>query len=975
MNFELMVLHRVVACLFGFLSLVFTIHAALCLLRRASDKHNISKWSYCVGAIKNILKCNCCTNVFKSVPNPETLAIISMCLFTLCMIECAIHAFHSEIFPEDHELQEDDPIQHIKINYFAYTTFNIARIFMYSLFLSVLHYCFDDTEHHVSIRVKVFIALLFIILPTFVTVLDTLESWKIPKTLDFNTLHLLKRYTEHGANIGIMILVVVMFTRPLYRIAGKQLEHLHDDNNNKALNSLTKCILLVMIVVIFGVFVIIMISLTEYQQNNGFIYGLSSDKWYPLLWIVYYTDCFINVTCIYFYGFEFTSKTYDKICCLHCYCRKCIICCGKRINIICGNSELQLSTIKSTSSNMISIEIHHQPSMDNEKDISVIETDNTDASKTSTNSDCDRLPQDKTDRNVNLAETDKQESQKKDETFTTNDTTTNIVTLTIADALPSQNEGSNYLRSQKRDTSNVIPIQNNNQVTQPYASKHNSDKLTSVAEHSQNMVVGKHSEHCDISCCDMLYRLKETMNEYINGKVLYLKIDIELVINDYLHLLSQHNEDEKFEMIVNMFGHCDIVKCDMFKRNYRDRTLSVMNDAYNTNAIDICHQQILDKIHVFFYHSYDIGNRLPLKDQLKIYESKDDFDVDIAEHVKNPKLIELNNILSNKRKLYQRVSVLNNNRLAYKYNQLSEENNYNDNMYCFGCEFEYDGTGEETKEQESKKLIIVRKYNCLKEELIQNDIFTVTINQFNAEFKKAQYHFNADATKQKYPHIQIEYLLSLMVYCNYTELQCEFSTTYRICGGLKHNNFYHMGKYLKICVHTFGTKIIDGNIKRFYHGIGVKLLFPSIIGDKGIGVKIYGPLSTSSSQFVAANFTNNNNGLVIEFCSNQSQAKYFSASWLSDYANEQEHLFIQNDYPLQICNIQDIENEKDFDIIIKCLNIIDQIVSNQYLEESFEIALKIKKIINKKNNYKHTAHVLFKYEKKNYKKKKKKKKK
>eukprot|EP01084_Bolivina_argentea_P287148 492679_1 len=95
-------------------------------------------------------------------------------------------------------------------------------------------------------------------------------------------------------------------------------------------------------------------------------------------------------------------------------------------------------------------------------------------------------------------------------------------------------------------------------------------------------------------------------------------------------------------------------------------------------------------------------------------------------------------------------------------------------------------------------------------------------------------------------------------------------------------------------IKEFGTPIHKGIVQSFYHGVAEKLLLPSYIGVDGI--LIYCPLSTSSSFQVAQNFTNHNKGLVIEFGTRfvHYSAKYFSMSWLSDYASESEYLFIQN---------------------------------------------------------------------------------
>eukprot|EP01084_Bolivina_argentea_P155811 271517_1 len=142
----------------------------------------------------------------------------------------------------------------------------------------------------------------------------------------------------------------------------------------------------------------------------------------------------------------------------------------------------------------------------------------------------------------------------------------------------------------------------------------------------------------------------------------------------------------------------------------------------------------------------------------------------------------------------------------------------------------------------------------------------------------------------------------------------------------RHSNFYWLAKYLKEAATQHGTNISEGKIVAFYHGINKELIFPKLLTSNG--VKIFGPLSTSSSYQVAANFALNN-GLIIEFSDGSSgnkafPVKYFSCSWLSDYANEMEYLFLQLKYGgLKFVNITHIMYSMDFHCILESLKIID----------------------------------------------------
>eukprot|EP01083_Nonionella_stella_P227790 807863_1 len=79
---------------------------------------------------------------------------------------------------------------------------------------------------------------------------------------------------------------------------------------------------------------------------------------------------------------------------------------------------------------------------------------------------------------------------------------------------------------------------------------------------------------------------------------------------------------------------------------------------------------------------------------------------------------------------------------------------------------------------------------------------------------------------------------------------------------------------------------------------------------------------------VAMNFTSNNAGLIMTFGGEASKAKYFPVSWLSDFGNENEHLFLQNKEELQIENILDCSslNAYEYGSILNALKTMDAIM-------------------------------------------------
>eukprot|EP01084_Bolivina_argentea_P234349 394541_1 len=430
--------------------------------------------------------------------------------------------------------------------------------------------------------------------------------------------------------------------------------------------------------------------------------------------------------------------------------------------------------------------------------------------------------------------------------------------------------------------------------------------------------------------------------------------DTDNIIDNFLHLIHSHDTHEEIQFIANELGHCEVAYCSAFKRNYRNRQKQY-NTSNNFETVEIVLGQILDKIHCYYNHFYDIGNKLSIKEILKISQYIDKKTDQISTsnnsldtYMINEAIIQIYQTLHNKKQTYK---IINNNNLFDRLNKkyILSTHNENKNQYSFGYTFQYGYDDEPihvwndtekfieaTKNGPSniptpgpfeimndKPIFVLRKYLSLKEELISNAISRININQFNNEYTKSQIHFRSTYCKQQFgtivceeSHIKIQHILSLMVYCNYTQLQYLFSKTYREKKGIDHCNFYFLGLHLKILLKTFGIQIRDGSNTKFYHGIGEKLLFPKYIGDTDYGIWIKGPLSTSSSFEVAVNFAEKN-GFIVEFSGMEHQfppceTKYFPASWLSDYANEKEYLFLQNHCNGEFLTIGKIEKQKNY---------------------------------------------------------------
>ena len=178
-----------------------------------------------------------------------------------------------------------------------------------------------------------------------------------------------------------------------------------------------------------------------------------------------------------------------------------------------------------------------------------------------------------------------------------------------------------------------------------------------------------------------------------------------LLLNDFNHILyyhcNQHNEIEEIcKNIVRKFitnnSECSLMECLCIKRNHRNKTLQNENGLYfvdnNDDQIkEIVTQQILDKIHCFYQHTFDIGYRLNSNERLKINQVQN-------EEIAQNKSVLYNQTLFNKHQHHKQIMILNGNKASsHKHNQLystNDESTINNKMYSFGFKFKYQDDDE-----------------------------------------------------------------------------------------------------------------------------------------------------------------------------------------------------------------------------------------------------------------------------------------
>eukprot|EP01084_Bolivina_argentea_P036055 66734_1 len=288
-----------------------------------------------------------------------------------------------------------------------------------------------------------------------------------------------------------------------------------------------------------------------------------------------------------------------------------------------------------------------------------------------------------------------------------------------------------------------------------------------------------------------------------------------------------------------------------------------------------------------------------------------------------------------------------------RYNQLEESIIKSDKSgwYCFGHSFEYGYVGEN-----GGGILINKKYNSFKEELTQNNMSTVSIEQFDCEYKKSKNKLQSLYCRQYFQDyiddngihwiFTVDDIIAILMYCNYDVLQYEFSRTYRSNNGQHHNEFFHFGQFMKKIIHHFGKPI---NNMTLYHGVNQRILFPQYIHDIVDGLCIQCPLSTSSCFDIALNFAQNNNGLILQFADRTCTTKFISVAWLSNFPNEQEYITIQNySYLAGFLEINDITDARfgcKYGCILTALKIIQDIIT-AYRYQSKNVNTDMKHLVN-----------------------------
>eukprot|EP01084_Bolivina_argentea_P000687 1269_1 len=460
--------------------------------------------------------------------------------------------------------------------------------------------------------------------------------------------------------------------------------------------------------------------------------------------------------------------------------------------------------------------------------------------------------------------------------------------------------------------------------------------------------------HKKVAQCQDVANLIDAMKCYNNfddkEHNLFEKCDIKEIYTNFAHSVRYHDTDAELDWIYRNLSSCNIKHCVIYSRNYRDRSsVAIKHNDISNKGVSY---QTLDKIHCYYYHCYDLKYRLTENE--KTYVNGTSSSVTNKHNLSTitSKLERLKNVVSKSSAAVRGQRFVSN--LGLQCNNVTQDVTQDDSnkRYSYGVRFYYwdyfrDLDAPDYDHNEGYNFndwYINYRYENIKEEVINNPDACLNMLQWNDVIRKAKLNLthykqlSADSDKEDYDKyhwnishygikdgspISLSHIISLMIYCNFDSFQYYFSKTCRRIDDetdleLKHRHsyYFYVAKLIREAVELFGTKVNDGTIRSFYHGIDDIMYFSQV------SAFIYGVLSTSSSIEIAIQFSRNT-GMVVELYPH-SVVKYFDCVLLSEFGNEKELLFIGGRNCLEFQNIINVPESEEYREFVAALAILDK---------------------------------------------------
>ena len=254
------------------------------------------------------------------------------------------------------------------------------------------------------------------------------------------------------------------------------------------------------------------------------------------------------------------------------------------------------------------------------------------------------------------------------------------------------------------------------------------------------------------------------------------------------------------------------------------------------------------------------------------------------------------------------------------------------------------------------KMTVKAVYDSLKEEIVDGGHLTNEQWKNKVVLKARKYlksqsvrrlygqraydHYRRQATgrNEKGSHLTEQHLFSIILYCDFSALCTAFSDTFRLrdifedIESLKarHSKFAHFGRLLVETVRDFGNNGVEDHIYSpgfergpFFCGLNCPLNIGTYV------ICLNGPCSTTTQWAVAVNFAKSN-GIILSLNNDTyaaSEEIFFDCSWISNFIEESERLWIAGVKPLRIASIVIVQSARNYAKMVTALYLFDTMIS------------------------------------------------
>eukprot|EP01084_Bolivina_argentea_P093074 167414_1 len=198
------------------------------------------------------------------------------------------------------------------------------------------------------------------------------------------------------------------------------------------------------------------------------------------------------------------------------------------------------------------------------------------------------------------------------------------------------------------------------------------------------------------------------------------------LLDDYIHVITKHNNAKDLKTIFNILSDhenyiaCNLVNCSSCFRHWSNEENN--NEEQQSSKEFIFYRDIMDQIHCYVFHLYDVGLRIEINDEIKIDYDISDTDNKYFDSV----FAHICDVIKQKKNMLKSLSKLDNCRFAKKKFKIDTNNNNhklstdNDKAQTFlDGVYQVIATTGSIHAQKMKEIIILEEYDS---ESLQYDI-------------------------------------------------------------------------------------------------------------------------------------------------------------------------------------------------------------------------------------------------------------